>query len=56
MYNGGMKERKQHNHKCCHCGENIKSNEKPHPSLKVSHIECAFEACKKIREKVQKSC
>lgn len=56
MYNGDMKERKEYDHKCCFCGKNMKSAEKPHPSLKVSHVECAFEACKEVREKVKKNC
>jgi len=49
-----MKEKREYDHKCCHCGEPMKSYEPPHPSLKVSHMACSVVASKEIREKVKR--
>mgnify|MGYP003634827476 len=54
-YNDNMKERKQHDHKCDVCGKSMKSSEAPHPSLKVSHGQCAMNEAKPRREKLKKS-
>jgi hypothetical protein len=54
-YNDNMKERKQYDHKCDVCGKPMKSNEAPHPSLKVSHGQCAMNEAKPRREKLKKS-
>jgi hypothetical protein len=48
--------RKLHEHECRHCEKVVLSYEEKHESLKVSCVECVYEACKEVRKKVKESC